>query len=199
MAERTETRTSTTLLHLLRDPTDRAAWGRFCGRYANEIRHWCLRWGMQDADASDITQQLLSEIHTKLKNFVYDPELGRFRDWLRVVTHRACQSHFVQNRAQGRGALWDSIPASDDLAEGLSRVEQELDKEVHLERLREALGWVEQRVSTRDWGLFRQLSFGGRKPKDVGAELGMTVAAVYQVKYRVQKAVVERFHQLGGT
>jgi hypothetical protein len=71
----------------------------------------------------------------------------------------------------------------------------ELDKDGHLEGLREELGWVQQRVSTRDQGVLRQLSFGGRKPKDLGAELGKTVVAVRQVKYRVQKAVVERFHQ----
>jgi hypothetical protein len=97
---------------------------------------------------------------------------------------------------KNRRAPWDSIPASDDLTEGWNGIKHELD-EVHLERRHEALGWVEQRVSTRDEGIFRQLSFGGRKPTDLGAELAMPLAAVHPVKYRMHKAAAERFDQPG--
>src|SRR5687767_1486677 len=83
-----ETRVS--LLGRLRhDVTDQAAWSEFVDHYGVKIHDWCRRvWGLQDADARDVTQSVLLKLATRMRDFEYDP--GRsFRAWLKTVTQHA--------------------------------------------------------------------------------------------------------------
>ena len=97
MAAETETQTSTTLLRQLRDnPLDGAAWDRFVERYGLLVYRWCRHWGLQEADADDVSQNVLVELLRQMRSFTYDPS-GSFRAWLRTVAYRGwCR--FVQAR-----------------------------------------------------------------------------------------------------
>ena len=44
------------------------------------------RRGLQDADAADMTQEVLFQVSRSIQTFEYRPEQGRFRDWLGTVT-----------------------------------------------------------------------------------------------------------------
>jgi RNA polymerase sigma factor (sigma-70 family) len=191
--------TSVTLLGLLRNPEDQRAWGEFAARYGGAIQSWCLAQGLQPSDADDVTQQLLAEIHRKIRKFRYDPGRGRFRDYLKVITRNACRDFFTRKPPSVAQGLLDNLPAREDFERELDQVEQEMEKQVNLERLREALGWVSQQVSERDWRIFQELAFEGRKGKDVARERAMKVAAVYVVSGRVKQKVMEKFLELGGS
>jgi RNA polymerase sigma-70 factor (ECF subfamily) len=66
--------TRVTLLGRLRqDPTDQAAWDVFVERYGRHIYRWCRQWRLQDADAEDVTQDILLSLAQKLRHFAYDP------------------------------------------------------------------------------------------------------------------------------
>ena len=66
--------TSVTLLELVRqDPRDPGAWDRFVRRYRPKIFSWCREWGLQEADAEDVAQDVLVRLTEKMANFRYDP------------------------------------------------------------------------------------------------------------------------------
>ena len=66
--------TSATLLERLRqDAADQDAWAHFVRRYGPQIYRWCRRWGLQEADAQDVTQTVLAKLSQKLRTFSYDP------------------------------------------------------------------------------------------------------------------------------
>src|SRR5262245_46437929 len=82
-------RTSATLLGRLRaQPDDEQAWDRFVECYGPQIYNWCRQWALQQADAEDVTQNVLLRLATKLRTFTYDPKRS-FRGWLRTVTRNA--------------------------------------------------------------------------------------------------------------
>src|SRR5262249_52407462 len=99
--------TSPTLLGRLRhDPADQAAWAEFVGRYGRQVYAWCRQSKLQEADAEDVTQAVLTRLADRMRTFVYDP--GRsFRGWLRTLTRNAW-SDFVQSRQRGGRASGDS-------------------------------------------------------------------------------------------
>lgn len=181
--------TSATLLGRLRhSPTDEPAWNQFVIRYAPRIYSWCVHWGLQSADAEDVTQGVLTTLAVRMKTFEYDPS-QRFRAWLRVVTRNAWLA-FVEARksaAVGSGdsvveRLLGSVEARDDLAR---RLEQEFDQEllgVVLERVR---GWIEPRT----WDAFRFTALEQRPAAEAAESLGMNLAAVYMARSRVQKMI----------
>ena len=63
-------RTSATLLARLRDPAaDPAAWAAFVRRYGPLVYGWCRRWHLQEADAQDVTQDVLAKLVVRLRAF----------------------------------------------------------------------------------------------------------------------------------
>src|SRR6516165_11631544 len=106
MANVTLPTTRVTLLAQLRqDPSDQAGWEEFVERYGRHIYRWCRRWNLQDADAEDVTQDILVKLIQKLRAFTYDPSRS-FRGWLKTVTHHAWRD-FADSRLHARRAAAD--------------------------------------------------------------------------------------------
>src|SRR5262245_32733892 len=89
------------LVRLSRDHRDEAAWGAFVERYQPRILAWCRERGLQPADAADVTQIVLEQLLSAIREFRYDPA-GSFRAWLRTVTSRAC-ARFMLKEQRARG------------------------------------------------------------------------------------------------
>ena len=118
--------TSATLLDRVGlSPNDEVAWARFVDLYGVRIRGWCRRWGLQEADSDDVTQNVLLRLAQKLGAFHYDPSRS-FRGWLRTVTQNALADFLADRKRQCPGSGDDgvlkqlhSIQARDDLIEHL--------------------------------------------------------------------------------
>ncbi len=76
------------LIRLRREPTDQRAWFEYAQQYGRPIGPWCRQWGLQPADAGDVSQEVLLELARRWRSFVYDPG-RRFRGCLRTVAHNA--------------------------------------------------------------------------------------------------------------
>src|SRR5262245_322051 len=101
----TDDDTSITLLHRVsQNQTEEAAWRDFVHRYGPRIHAWCRQWSLIDADADDVTQNVLLKLLVCMKTFVYDPSRS-FRAWLKTVTHHAWRDyHDDQRRASQASA-----------------------------------------------------------------------------------------------
>jgi RNA polymerase sigma-70 factor (ECF subfamily) len=178
--------TSASLLARLQQaPADEAAWAEFDRRYGTLIQGWCRHWGLQEADAQDVSQDVLLKLVRAMQAFRYDPT-QRFRGWLKTVAHHAWQD-LARGRKQvaaggepSTGDPLQSAAARDDLAVWVEKAyEQEL-----LER---ALERVRPRVQARTWDAFRLTTFDGLAGGEVATRLGMAVTSVYKAKSNVQK------------
>jgi RNA polymerase sigma-70 factor (ECF subfamily) len=174
---------------------DEGAWGDFVGLYGRQIYKWCRTWRLQDADAQEVTQHVLVQLLSKMKEFVYDPSRS-FRAWLKTVTHHAWQNLIVSRRhkqpAGGDGDAWErllALPARDDL---IGRLEQEFDREL----MEAALLRVRLRVAPHNWDAFRLTALEGVAAADAGRLLGMKVANVYAARSSVQRLVREEVEKL---
>ena len=88
----------TLLARLRQDPTDQTAWDVFVERYGRHIYRWCRQWRLQDADAEDVTQNILMRLTQKMRAFAYDPSRS-FRGWLKTVAHHAWRCRIRSSRA----------------------------------------------------------------------------------------------------
>jgi RNA polymerase sigma-70 factor (ECF subfamily) len=99
------------LSRLRHSPSDQAAWDEFVERYSPRIYGWCRRWNLQEADAQDVTQDVLLRLAEKMRTFAYDPS-GSFRGWLKTLAHHAWHD-FVKKRERagaGSGDWMDTPP-----------------------------------------------------------------------------------------
>lgn len=199
MEPRAELQTSPTLLgRLRRDPTDQAAWTTFVERYGGKIYGWCRHWGLQAADAQDVTQNVLLLLAQKLGTFDYDPSRS-FRGWLKTLTHHAWSDFVARQQRPGRGStdseiegVLQSLEARDDL---VARLHAEFDLEV----LAEAEARVRLRVEPHTWEAFQLCAVEDLSGAEVAQRLNLRVATVFKAKSKVQKMLQEEVRRLEGT
>jgi RNA polymerase sigma-70 factor (ECF subfamily) len=195
MVDGTLPTTRVTLLARLRqDPTDQAAWDAFVERYGRHIYRWCRRWMLLDADAEDVTQDILAKLARKLRDFHYDPARS-FRGWLKTVAHHAWRD-FVDSRrgwaAAGAGQvreLMRTLEAREDLV-------QKLEAAFDHELLDAAKLRVRLRVAPHTWEAFRLVALEGMPAAEVATTFHMQVAMVYVAKSKVQKMLQEEIRKL---
>lgn len=178
------------LIRLSRDPRDAESWGRFVRTYGPRIIQWARRWGLQDADAQEVTQIVLMQFFRQVQRFQYDSS-RRFRGWLRRLVHSAwCD--FVDGRRdwhRGNGGSGvsnglDSIAARDELAE-------EMQKEYDQNNLRTAMQRVELRVEPKTWQAFWLLNIDDLTGEEAAARLGMRLGTTYAASSKVRRLIRE--------
>ncbi len=155
------------------------------------IQGWCRHWFPHSAD--DKACEVFSELVFRMMHFEYDPNKGRFRGWLKTVTHNLMaklKREGLPVADDDQGAL-DSIEAGDDLA---ARLAAEFD----LEQLEIARERVRGRVQPQTWAAYVATAEQWRKPADVARELGMRVGTVFQAKHSVITQLRREIEELQG-
>jgi RNA polymerase sigma-70 factor (ECF subfamily) len=183
------------LLSRLRDePSSEAAWDEFIEHYGRHIYRWCRQWRLQDADAEDVTQEILLKLARKLRDFNYNPRRS-FRGWLKTVAHHAWRD-FVDGRDLARPAadesVWDRLLSAEAREDLIHNLEEAFDYEL----LEAAKVQVRLRVAPHTWEAFRLVAIDGLPVADVAARVRMQVAMVYVAKSKVQKMLQEEITKL---
>lgn len=182
----TETRTGSSLFHLLSDPGDEFAWERFVRRHQSRIRKWCRRWGSQDAEADDISQMILCKLLEQLKSFRYDPDRGKFRSWLKTITRNT----WLNLRKQPQFIHLEEAACHD--------WERVLQETWQRELFQEALARVQPQVEEDTWRIFELYVLEDRPANEISKLTGKSVPSVYMAKYRVAKKLSTEIALLGG-
>src|SRR5262245_8699026 len=92
--------TRPSLLLRLRDHQDHQAWEEFVAIYEPLVHRRARRGGLQDADASDLTQEVFRSVAAAIERGGYDPHRGSFRGWLfRIARNLMINNLIAQKRA----------------------------------------------------------------------------------------------------
>jgi RNA polymerase sigma-70 factor (ECF subfamily) len=116
-----------------------------------------------------------------LKGFEYEPGKGRFRGYLKTVTHRL-MADLKEKPA------WTPVSEDEEMlieVEARQDLMDRLAAMFDLELLDQAKEQVRGRVEAKTWLAYVGTAEEWRKPAEVARELGMKVGAVYQAKYGV--------------
>jgi RNA polymerase sigma-70 factor (ECF subfamily) len=186
--------TSVTLLDRLRqDPTDQAAWTIFVNRYGPILIRWCRHWGLQSADADDVTQDVLVRLARKLREFQYDAT-GSFRGWLATLTRHAWADALERREPALTGPVAEgAIRSAEAQADLAARMAEAFDHEV----LDEAFRRVRSRVPPHYWEVFRRTALEHRTGAEIAAEMGIKVTTIYVIRSKVQSHIREAILELG--
>jgi RNA polymerase sigma-70 factor (ECF subfamily) len=174
------------LLVKIRDPGDAAAWATFVDIYAPLIYGYLRRRGLQDADAADVGQEVLSQVARSIRSFTYQPERGRFRDWLGAVT-RSKLGRFLHHKEEAPKPLGAAaLEAAEDPA-----ADSEWTAAFNARLLQAALERVRPCFEPATWKAFECTWKDGRSAGAAAAELGLPIDAVYVARSRVLKRLRE--------
>jgi RNA polymerase sigma factor (sigma-70 family) len=183
MAEIPATRAS--LLVRLRDPQDGAAWTEFVDLYVPVIYGYLRKQGLQDADAVDLSQDVLAAVAGAVGRLEYDPNRGTFRRWLFTVVRRKL-SNWRRGRRHRPRASGDT--ATQQLLEqwpGPPGAEAAWEATWEEGLFAWACTQVRGAVTDTTWQAFWRTAMEGQSGKQVAADLGLSVVAVYRARSRV--------------
>jgi len=186
--------TRASLLMRIRDRGDADAWRQFVQLYAPVVYAYARRRQIQDADAADLTQEVLRSVSKSIARLEYDARYGSFRGWLFTVTRNKLVD-FQRRKSIGQAVGGSSI--QDVLNRQPAAEEQDFwDQEFRRQVFAVAAEQVKPEFEEATWQAFWQTAVEGRKPNDVAGGLGMSVGAVYIAKSRVQARLKERVREL---
>ncbi len=184
--------THPSLLLRVRNSEDNPAWNEFVAVYGPVIFKYCRLRQLQDCDAKDVTQEVLVRLSSALRQFEYKPELGRFRDWLGIVTHREMLKFWRRNRPHQN---LQSVQ-TDCSFEGEAQEPSLWNDHFHAEILRVSLESIEAEFSDDVWRAFHLTWIDGNEASQVSERLGMNIEKVYVAKSRVLKRLREEVLRL---
>jgi RNA polymerase sigma-70 factor (ECF subfamily) len=189
MVDSPETRLS--LLVRIRDRQDSDAWADFVTIYAPLVYGLARRQGLQDADAADLTQEVLRAVVSAAPKFAYDPARGTFRGWLFTVA-RNCIRKGAQERKRAAGLGCEQAQRA---LEGCAAPEVD-ELEWEREYQEQLFEWAAEKVRpgfrAATWQAFWQTAVQNRDAREVSAELGLSVGAVYIARSRVLARIREQ-------
>jgi RNA polymerase sigma-70 factor (ECF subfamily) len=195
MANSPSTRPS--LLVRLRDAQDGLAWSQFVELYAPLIYGFVRKQRLQDADAADLTQDVLRAVSVAIKRLDYDPRQGTFRGWLFTVVRNKLRNFLASRQRLVRGSgdsdmhrLLQEQPAPQDDEAALWQEEYQ----------RRVFAWAASQVrddfQESSWQAFWMTAVEGKSGKETAHALGLTVAAVYLAKSRIMARIKEQIEEL---
>ncbi len=174
------------------------AWERLVELFGPEVYHWCRQSGLQADDAADVVQEVFSAVANHVAQFRRDRPGDSFHGWLWTITRNKIRDHF--RHRQGGPQAAGGTDAQQQLAQ-IPDQHPDTDQKVAPPSLwgglaRRAIEVVRAGVEDRTWRAFWRLAVDGQAVADVAEELGMSVRAVYEAKYRVRRRIREELGDL---
>lgn len=170
------------LILRLQNASDAAAWMEFCEIYEATTYRIARRFGFQDADAREVTQEVLLQVSRKICNFDIAQD-GRFRGWLSCIARNIAidQLRKRQRTFTTGSSFTNRLPHLVDSQDELSQ----FDYEARRQQFLWAANQVRRQVSPQAWQAFWLTAVEGTSGDEVARKLTMSVGAVYVARSRV--------------
>lgn len=178
-------RTSATLLARVK-ANEASAWREFIQRYVPVIYQWCRAWHLQEADAQDVTQEVLLKLSRRMRAFRYDPAKS-FRAYLKTLARYAWCDLLTEGQKPGAGGGSSTYLRQIETEAARIDLARRLEEDYEQKLLQEAMETVQMRVEPHTWEAFRLTALDGLSGAETASRLGMSVAGVFKARSRVQQ------------
>lgn len=189
MTESPKTRAS--LILRLRHADDAVAWEEFVEIYQPLVFRLACSKGLQEADALDLTQDVMAKVAKAINRFNPDPEQGTFRGWISRITRNLVVEFFRSKDRKHRTAddssiqqIINSIPSEQDMAW------------FDVERERQIFAWAADKIQgyfqANTWEAFWRTAVEQVSIPEVAEQLNITTGAVYIARSRVMAKLKEK-------
>jgi RNA polymerase sigma-70 factor, ECF subfamily len=167
------------------------AWRRIVELYGPQVYDWCRQCDLKAEDTADVAQEVFAAVAKNLEAFRRDRPGDSFRGWLWTITRNKIRDHFRGHR--GRAVA----PGGTDAQQRLAQIPEQppeastsgVSPASGSSLQQRAIELVRAGVEERTWQAFWQVVVEGKDAAAVAQELGMSVQAVYDAKYRIRHKI----------
>jgi RNA polymerase sigma factor (sigma-70 family) len=208
--------TRRSLLSRLRDWDDGASWQEFFDTYGRLIYQTARKAGLTDAEAQDVVQETIILVARKMPGFQYDPVLGSFKGWLRMLTRRRIEKQLrrrlpgagrtgaVAGEFEGQGCSLGGPGAEGPRTATIERIpdpkgtddERQWDGDWEQNLWAAAVERVKRRVKPKQYQIFDLCALKEWPVGEVARALNVSAAVVYVTKHRVGALIKKELQRL---
>jgi RNA polymerase sigma factor (sigma-70 family) len=179
--------TRISLLMRVKDTTNHPAWEEFASIYRPAIFRFARQKGLQEADAQDLAQNVLSAVAERIPAWEPDHDRARFRTWLLRIALNQTITMFRRNAvAAARGGTTAVV--------ALQRLEDH-STDLHMNYRREVFRIVARKVRAEfeeaSWHAFWLTAVDGVSVEETARSLGRSVGSVYTARSRIIRRLQE--------
>jgi RNA polymerase sigma-70 factor (ECF subfamily) len=131
---------------------------------------------------------VLARVARALRTFEYQPERGRFRDWLGTVTRHQLARFFARQRRGAEAGPGETVELDQVVS---PQADAEWTAEFNAQVLSVSLERIRDTFEPLTWQAFQRVWQDGRPALDVSRDLGLPIDKVYAAKSRVLKRLRE--------
>lgn len=184
--------TDETLLQRVQRLDAHDAWKEFYDNYWAAIIRYGRKLGLSQTQAEDVLQETMVDLMRILPKFTYEPNRGKFRNFLFTIVHRKAlrvfrrltvESNVPWEFAEKSEKMANSNPNAADMIEAQRRWKESI-YETALSRLRN-----DRSVEPSTWEIFEAYVVKKRPCSEVAKSFGVKPNAVYQIKNRLLRRI----------
>jgi RNA polymerase sigma factor (sigma-70 family) len=189
--------TRTSLLARLHDRADQQAWDEFARVYEPAVFRLARLRGLQDADARDLTQEVLTAVAGAIHRWEAQGQPGGFRAWLYTIARNLTVNALTRggrHRGSGDSAvlrMLSDVPSTDEDTTAFAL-------EYRRQAFSEAAAEVRREVQPSTWQAFWLSAIEGVEIAEVARRLSVTVGVVYASRSRVLARLRQQVEALEG-
>jgi len=179
--------TRPSLLLRLVDPRNAEAWQTFVDVYGPLVFAHARRRGLCHEDAEDVTQRVFARVSAAIQTFDYQPEIGRFRDWLGPIVRNEGNRFLQQDRGVVRSKGGEQENSLNDCVAPAAETAWTAEFNAHILQL--ALARAQERFEPPTWRAFELVWLNNTSAADVALQMRQPIDLFYVAKSRVLKQV----------
>jgi len=174
--------TSASLLLRLKSINDNEAWGRFVELYTPLIFYWARKSGLNQQDAADLSQEVLTLLVNKIPEFHYNSGKS-FRSWLRTVTLNKHREQLRRKTLRYDAATQSALINFADSSES----QQFWEKDYQVQLIHRAIELMRPDFESKTWDACREFMTSEKPANQIAQETGVSVWTIYSAKSRMLK------------
>ncbi len=175
------------------------AWREFFHLYWRPILRYARKLGLGEHEAQEILQETMVALMRQLPQFAYDPQRGRFRNFLLTIVHRKALNYLRRESkrselpwdGKGENRSLDPFGNGDAFAREAKLRWQEALVEEAIRRVR-----AESKLRDATFAVFEAYVLQRRPAEVVAFEFGLKENAVYQIRNRLLRRVQAEVRKL---
>ncbi len=189
--------TRLSLLQRIRDTTDRLAWEEFVEIYEPLAYRLARRRGLQDADAREVSQEVLMAVAGSIDQWEPTAGKGSFRSWLFRIARNLTINFAIKQQRHPRGTgdsrtllLFEERSSPEPSETAI------FEDEYRRQLFRRAAESIQRSVQEKTWKAFWRTCVDGDPIDRIAEELNMPVGSVYAARSRMTAKISEEVRRL---
>jgi len=179
--------TRMSLLMRVRDTADHAAWVEFVSIYRPVICRFARQRGLQETDAEDLAQNVLTAVADRIAKWEPDHDRARFRTWLSRVAMNQTITMFRRRKADVARGGTTAMVALQNQQDESADLQLNYQREVFRLVARKARAEFEETT----WQAFWLTAVDGVSVAVAAKSLGRSVGSVYTARSRIIRRLQE--------